>query len=59
MSVAPATIAPLPNREHPVTPIESAFRMFPPDCAITSMIRETPQPHACSRPVELLAPFSV
>jgi hypothetical protein len=55
-SKAPMTKAPLPNREHPVTPVASARRMLPFDCSMTSMIRLTPQAQAMSSPVLLDAP---
>src|ERR1700753_1725368 len=55
-SETPATNAPLPNREHPVTPTALALRMLPPDLAIPSMIRLTPQPQACNSPVVLFEP---
>ncbi|GAB3848188.1 hypothetical protein GCM10027610_069400 [Dactylosporangium cerinum] len=55
-SNAPTTNAPLPKREHPVTPIASALRIRPSDPATTSMMRLTPHAHAISRPVPLVAP---
>ncbi len=55
-SNAPATNAPLPKREQPVTPVASALRIELPDDSMTSMMRETPQPQATSRPVWLCAP---
>src|SRR5690606_12627948 len=54
-SKAPATKAPLPYREQPVTPVASALSTLPPDCAMTSMIRLTPQaqaPGAAGRAVQ-------
>nr|WP_017572801.1 hypothetical protein [Nocardiopsis halotolerans] len=55
-SKAPATKAPLPNREHPVTPVTSARRTPPSDCSMTSMMRLTPQDQAMSSPVPLEEP---
>ncbi len=55
-SKAPATKAPLPKREQPVTPVASALSRSPPDCSMTSMIRLTPQLQASSSPVLLEEP---
>ncbi len=55
-SNAPATKAPLPYREQPVTPSESPFSTPAPDCWTTSMIRLTPHDQAISSPVELVLP---
>jgi hypothetical protein len=55
-SNTPTVKAPLPNREHPVTPTASALRTLPPDCSMTSISLLTPHDQAASRPVLLDAP---